>query len=362
MPRFTLLVGSDEFWSHLRADIESAQASVCVQTLSFEADAAGTGLSEAMRASGAADRRIIVDRFTQHFVSDRWVFSPLNRLDAEHRAEVVGTRAMIERNRAAGVAVRWVNPFGVAYRKAPARNHKKVMLIDDRVAYVGGVNFSDHNFAWHDLMVRVEDPEVARFLQADFDATWAGRDEFSRGTFGDLEIELLDGSTNERSFDAVLRRIDRAETSVFVESPYLTWPFWGRLGDAVARGVEVTVLMPAANNRSWMQRYTTWEAARAGVALRYYTPAMTHLKAMLIDEQTLIVGSSNFDYFSVRTQQEVLATVTDPALVAEFVERVRDVDLARSRPAEHGDVKRGTVALYGLIRGVGAVATTLARL
>ena len=360
--RFKLLVGSDEFWSHLRADIEAARASVCVQTLSFEADGAGTGLSETMRASGAADRRIIVDRFTQHFISDRWVFSPLNRLDAEHRAEVVGTRAMIERNRAAGVAVTWVNPFGAMYRKAPARNHKKMMLIDDRVAYIGGVNFSDHNFAWHDMMLRIDDPDVARFLQADFDATWSGRDEFSRGAFGDLEIDLLDGATNEGAFAEVLRRIDSAEASVFIESPYLTWPFWGHLRRARARGVEVTVLMPAANNRSWMQRYTTWEAARSNVTLRYYTPEMTHLKAMLIDDRVLILGSSNFDYFSVRTQQEVLATVTDEALVADFVERVRDADLAQSRAAEHADVKRGTAALYGLIRGMGKLTTALARL
>ena len=360
--RFTLLVGSAEFWTHLRADIAAAQASVCVQTLSFEADAAGMGLSEAMRASGAADRRIIVDRFTQHFVSDRWVFSPVNRLDAEHRAEVVGTRDMIAANRAAGVAVTWVNPFGLLYRKAPARNHKKMMLIDDRVAYIGGVNFSDHNFAWHDLMVRIEDPEVVRFLQADFDATWAGRDELSQKTFGALEITLLDGATNETAFGDVLRRIDAAETSVFIESPYLTWPFWGHLKRAVQRGVAVTVLMPAANNRSWMQRYTTWEAARAGVALRYYTPAMTHLKAMLIDERVLLVGSSNFDYFSLRTQQEVLATVTDEALVAEFIARVRDADLARSRAADASDVKRGGAALYGLIRGVGTAVTALARL
>lgn len=359
---FKLLVGSQEFWPQLQSDIEAARKSICVQTLSFEADEAGTGLSEAIRASGAADRRIIVDRFTRHFISDRWVFSPRNRLNKVHRSEVVGTREMFGQNGEAGVKVKWVNPFGFLYYKASVRNHKKMILIDERIAYIGGINFSDHNFEWHDMMIRIDDPEVAQFMQADFDNTWKGRDIYSRGAFDGIVIRLIDGNTNEQTFSEVFDMIDSANESIFIESPYLSWPFWDYLRSAVERGVGVTILMPADNNRSWVQRYTTWEAARSGIKLRYYTPKMTHLKSMLIDERLLIVGSSNFDYYSYRTQQEVVAAVTDEELVSEFIERVRDVDLAQSRAVDTSEVRRSTVVLYGFIRVMGKLTTTLARL
>ena len=359
---FKLLVGSQEFWPQLQSDIEAARKSICVQTLSFEADEAGTGLSEAMRASEAANRRIIVDRFTRHFISDRWVFSPRNRLDKTHRSEVVGTREMFEHNGEAGVKVKWVNPFGFLYRKAAARNHKKMILIDERIVYIGGINFSDHNFEWHDMMIRIDDPEVAQFMQADFDNTWEGRDIYSRGAFDGIVIRLIDGNTNEQTFSEVFDLIDSANESIFIESPYLSWPFWDYLRSAVERGVDVTILMPADNNRSWVQRYTTWEAARSGINLRYYMPKMTHLKSMLIDERLLIVGSSNFDYYSYRTQQEVVAAVTDSELVSEFIERVRDVDLAQSRAVDTSEVRRSTVVLYGFIRVMGKLTTTLAKL
>ena len=359
---FKLLVGSQEFWPQLQSDIEAARKSICVQTLSFEADEAGTGLSEAIRASGAADRRIIVDRFTRHFISDRWVFSPRNRLNKAHRSEVVGTREMFGLNGEAGVKVKWVNPFGFLYHKASVRNHKKMILIDERIAYIGGINFSDHNFEWHDMMIRIDDPEVAQFMQADFDNTWEGRDIYSRGAFDGIVIRLIDGNTNEQTFSEVFDLIDSANESIFIESPYLSWPFWDYLRSAVERGVDVTILMPADNNRSWVQWYTTWEAARSGINLRYYMPKMTHLKSMLIDERLLIVGSSNFDYYSYRTQQEVVAAVTDEELVSEFIERVRDVDLAQSRAVDTSEVRRSTVVLYGFIRVMGKLTTTLAKL
>lgn len=360
--RFKLLVGSEEFWDSLSADIATAESSVCVQTLSYEADEAGMRLSEAMRSCKVPDRRIVVDRFTRHFISDRWVFSPLNRMDKVHRAEVVGTREMFVQNETAGVKTNWVNPFGFLYHKASVRNHKKMMVIDDRIAYIGGINFSEHNFEWHDMMVRIEDPDVARFMQADFDQTWVGNDVYSRGEFEGIVIRLIEGSTNEETFAEVFDLIDSAKESIFIESPYLSWPFWEYLKSAVDRGVDVTILMPEANNRGWVQRYTTWEAARSGIELRYYTPKMTHLKSMLIDERVLVIGSSNFDYFSYRSQQEVVAAVTDTDLVSDFIERVRDADLAQSRAVDTSEVKKNTVVLYGFIRAMGKLITTLAKI
>lgn len=357
----TLLVGSKAFWESLERDIRSASQSVLVQTLSFEGDETGMALSHAVRDSRAGDRRIIVDEFTKHFISDRSVHSRRNKRDPEHRREVLATWEMIEENVAQGVQTRFVNPFGLLFHKIPKRNHKKMMLIDDRVTYLGGINFSDHNFLWHDMMVRIEDPAVAGFMRADFERTWSGVDEFSHGAFDGMDIFLVDGRSNEATFEKLFELITGARSSVFIESPYLSFPFYEYLREAVDRGVAVTVLTPDLNNRKSVQRYTEWEAARSGIDLRFYTPEMTHLKAMLIDDETLVVGSSNFDYLSYRTQQEVIAIVRRRDLVDDFIRRVRDPDLAASRPADLGSPKASTYILYGAMRVIGKLAVTVAR-
>lgn len=358
----TLLVGSENFWESLQADIHRASDSVLVQTLSFEGDATGLGLSEALRASDAADRRIIVDCFTKHFISDRSVHSRKNKKDPEHRREVMATGRMIEENRAKGVDVRFVNPFGFAFRKIAGRNHKKMILIDDRITYVGGINFSDHNFLWHDMMLRIEDVDVARFMREDFETTWSGEDRYAARSFEGLDIYLVDGKSNEAAFGELFNLIGRAERSIFIESPYLSFPFYEHLRDAVEGGVAVTVLTPDLNNRKSVQRYTEWEAARSGIDLRFYLPEMTHLKAMLVDEETLVMGSSNFDYLSYRAQQEVIVVARREGLVSDFIRLVRDPDLANSRSAGLEKPRRSTYLLYGLMRLAGKAAATMAKL
>jgi cardiolipin synthase len=164
----------------------------------------------------------------------------------------------------------------------------------------------------------------------DFHSTWDGRDQIASASFGDVELLTLDGRANRAAFQRVIDLIDRAEESIFVESPYITFPFYERLREASRRGVDVKIVTPEANNWSYFSNYARLEAARSNIDLRLYQRGMTHLKAMLIDDQYLVAGSSNFDYLSYRLYQEVVAIITDPTVIADFRERVLLPDLANS--------------------------------
>ena len=74
------------------------------------------------------------------------------------------------------------------------------------------------------------------------------------------------------------------------------------------------------------------------------------------------MGSSNFDYYSYRSQQEVVAIATDKDLIRQFIERIRNPDLAASRAADPKRVKKSTVLLYVFIRAMGGLTVSLARL
>lgn len=329
-----LLVNYNEFWTRLSADIASAERSAFVQTFAFEGDSVGRQLSSALLASTATDKRVLADSFTRVVLSDRFRYSPANLFDDELRHEARETTAMMSELESHGVEIRFTNPYGVSPRRLLSRNHKKLIVLDDAVAYIGGINFSEHNAGWHDMMLRIEDEAVAGFLRDDFLSTWDGGDRVAHERFDGIEFFTADGRTNRNAFQRVLDLIDGAQQSIFVESPYITFPFYERLRAATRRGVTVKIVTPEHNNWRGFANYARLESARSEIDLRLFQGGMSHLKAMLIDGEHLIAGSSNFDYLSYRIHQELLAVITNPEIVADFSQRVMTPDLANARSVE----------------------------
>jgi cardiolipin synthase A/B len=329
-----LLVNFNEFWSRLSEDIAAAQHSVFVQTFAFEGDSVGKKLSEALLSSSAPNRRVLADSFTRLVLSDRFRYSPANFFDRGLRHEARETAEMMRGLQRAGVEIRFTNPYGPSPRKLLSRNHKKLIVLDGSIAYLGGINFSEHNAAWHDMMLRVEDPDAASFLCDDFVSTWNGDDQIAGEQFAGIELLTADGRNNRAAFQRIFDLIDGARQSIFVESPYVTFPFYERLRTATRRGVSVTIVTPEHNNWRIFRNYARLESARSGIDLRLFKGGMSHLKAMLIDDEYLIAGSSNFDYLSYRIHQEVIAIFTTPEIVANFRARVMIPDLANAASLE----------------------------
>lgn len=328
-----VLVDGIDFWDSLRKDIASAKKHVFVQALSFESDRVGKALSRSMVETEAPDRRIIVDEvFTGHYINDKFLHHPKNWLNSQIRRERDDTLAMIADLKTRGVGVKRTNPAGPWLLNTVARNHKKLIVIDDAVAYIGGQNFSEHNFSWHDMMLRFEDEDVARFLKNDFLSTWVGRNQNAVASFKDIDIHPVDGRTNAQSFAPILDLIGAARDSVFVESPYISYPFFEPLRQAQKNGAQITVVLPEVSNRPAHRRYALWECRRSGFDVRMYPGRLNHLKAMLIDDQSLIAGSSNFDFLSYQFLQEIVAVIRDPAVISEFRDNVLEPDLKLSEP------------------------------
>lgn len=333
-PRVTILVDSPAIWRAVRADLAGAREYAYFQTYSFEGDRVGKDLTNELLAARAPDLRLLIDSYTRVNQSDRWIAAPGNLFNRPLRDEVRNTRRLVRTLRAEGTGVRFGRPFGFLGRKALRRDHKKLFLFDDRVAYVGGINFSEHNFEWHDIMVRIEHPEVARFLRRDFLRSWEGRSQMASRSFPELGLDLhtLPGRGNREAFDGLLARIDRAERSIHVISPYVGPPFTGHLAAAADRGVEVHFVTPRDNNKAYLQDYLLAEAARSSFHVRLYPERMIHMKCMLIDDSTLVTGSSNFDLMSYHGfLAEVVAVFRSPAVTAAFRRQVLEPDLAASR-------------------------------
>jgi cardiolipin synthase len=311
LPKFELHIGSAAFWRRAAADIAAARCRVLVQAMTFEGDRAGQAVARAIGASRAADRRVLVDDYTRHVINDTFLKASA---EPDIEAEAAATWAMFEQLQGAGAGVRVTNPLGRNWLRYPLRNHKK-LIVADGAAWIGGINFSDHNFAWHDMMLRIEDPSVADWLADTFAADWVGAPRAQCGEFGpELELLSFGGTDNAAQFAPLLQLFGEARTSLEVISAYPTFPFVEAFAVAAARGAAVTIFTPRPSNKPIVRDYLLARTARSGIAVRLL-PEMTHVKAALIDGQVLVVGSSNFDFVSYRTSAEHVAVIRDKGLI-----------------------------------------------
>jgi cardiolipin synthase A/B len=328
-----LLVDSDEFWARLRQDIRTATQSAYIQTFTFEGDRVGVALARELRASPAADRRLLIDCYSLLYHSDRVIFGPA-WLDRRFRREVMLTHRWVKRLRGEGVGVHFSNPLGPSPVSLARRNHKKIATFDGRVAYVGGINFSEHNFAWHDMMFRIESEQLGNLLGEDFLATWGGAPIPYDRTVGPLRVISLNGRTNPSRIAPVLGAISEAKRSIDLVSAYLSHPVTHHLARASSRGVSVRIITPEHNNKPNLARHILELARRHHFQIYRHRGGMSHMKAMLVDGELLIAGSSNFDFMSYHILEELVVMTRDRRMIDAYVNRVWTPDLARALPTK----------------------------
>jgi cardiolipin synthase len=301
--RYELLMNT-EFVRRLHEGLVAATERVNIQVMTFDGDAAGLGVSELLidAARRGVDVRLTVDIFAFRYVSDVKANSPLVA------DEVAETHAMFDRMEAAGVAVTYINPWGPLLMFGPFRNHKKVFVIDD-VAYIGGINISDHNFEWLDFNIGFTDPSMVAVVTDDFDKTRAGERQALKGPI----------ITNEHVEATFVELIEQATESVVVASPYaLDVDLVTRL-TAISAPRRV-VVAPRRNNFRMFRTtdpYIRKRLSRQGVELRTYTDFF-HAKFALIDGTKLLVGSSNFGRHSFRCNQEIAVVIEDEDFITSF--------------------------------------------
>ncbi len=254
--------------------------------------------------------------------------------------------------RAAGGTVRQFRPFSKGL--FPFRNHRKLLLIDDCIAYVGGMNIADEYFLgsgeeepWRDNTLEILGSEATR-LRRSFMKMWRRadaplrrlirrlrRDNGRRSIVGAGVRFLESGPENpmrpvRRAYQQV---IHNAEKSIDLAMSYF-YPH-GRLmrafKRAVKRGVRVRFLFPMKTDvpvARWAARGLYGRLLRAGAEVWEYTPTMMHAKLAIADD-TVIAGSANLDIRSGKINYELVAVVTDPMLAAKARADFED-DLKRS--------------------------------
>lgn len=261
---------------------------------------------------------------------------------------------MIEALEQAGAHVGWYNRV-VSYsiEEANYRTHRKALIVDGRVAFVGGMGFADQwsrgidgQQPWRDTQVELHGP-VVDHIEGAFNENWIetvglaepqvqSTEPAPQGSGRSIVVRSSsEGGTNELKL-LYLLAIAAARRTLDIQSPYVITDEsaqWS-LADARSRGVRVRILMEGditdAKPVKFAGRADYERLLQLGVELYEYQPAMMHAKAMIVDGVLSIVGSANFDNRSLELNDELNVVAFDRGLAARLTADF-ERDITRSK-------------------------------
>jgi cardiolipin synthase len=329
-------VGGSAFYPAMLADIGAAATSVHINQFGFRPGEIGEQFASALlgKVSDGVRVRLVVDKQgSDPDGSSREFYDRLQR----GGIEVCVVRATQPRTaigpRGAAGPTRWnVAQLGHI-------DHRKLVVLDGRVGWVGGAGIEDHflDGRFHDLFVRLTGPVVSQ-LQLVFVAThrWLG------GCIGVDELDALFPAHQSSDdavpavvlhnapgryrpiTDAIAGLLDGASRTLDVVNPYVTdRGMIRRIERAAQRGVHVRLFVPA-NANNWAcaaaQQYHHRALLDAGVRILEY-PTMLHAKAFVRDGEEVLAGTCNLEAWSLKRFFEIDVLVRSRALADQFEER-----------------------------------------
>lgn len=226
----------------------------------------------------------------------------------------------------------WRNPS--RYNR---RNHRKLLVVDGRVGFLGGFNIHRENsrdvygeHRWRDTHLEVHG-QLARNLEVLFDAFW-NRHRLRYAVLRSWQGNLI--TNHSRYGRLLLRDLYAARFAGARERVWLTTPYFvpdsrtqRGLMTASRRGADVRVLVPRKSDLrlpQWAARAAYAELLQAGVKIYEYLPRVLHAKTVVVDSEWSSVGTANIDYRSFFLNYELTFTLRDPAFATVLEQQFRE--------------------------------------
>ena len=345
--KLDLLIDGQATFDAIFTAIDEAKESVWVQFFIIHDDILGRALADHLIAAArrGVECRVLFDQVGSKALPKSW--------SARLRAEGIHVERFTT-NRQFG------RRFQINFR-----NHRKLVIVDALVAFLGGLNVGDEYMGrskkfgpWRDTHLRVEGPAVAGF-QLSFLEDWnyiAGEvppfrlpKPIAHPTPSPVVFPVASGPAEDWSIcpAVFLSVINSATRRLWIASPYFVpgSPLFYALCHAAIRGVDVRVILPqmADHILPWLSSFTYYPKLReAGVKIWRYQPGFMHQKALLADEDISIVGSINLDYRSFMLNFELSAAVQDKNF-ADRIESMFLADFDRSAPEDLRKFEDGSI-------------------
>ena len=303
--------GADKFEA-LRADLRAATQYINMQYYIFENDRIGNDI-----------RNILIEKARQG-VKVRIIFDGVGSFNVDKRF----FKTMLDAGIEAYPFMR-IN-FPQFAQRVNWRNHRKIMVIDGKCGYIGGMNIADRYVdgcnwgtrgVWRDTHLRITGPAV-KALQHSFALDWNFMNkqvlndyvasEWTETPDSKAGIQLVTSGpmSNWNNIALMmLNAISNAKKCVYLQTPYFlpTESLLKALQTSALSGVDVRIMIPQRSD-STMLRMASYsyvsECLRAGIKFHFFTAGMLHAKVLVIDDELSTVGSTNFDFRSFEHNYE----------------------------------------------------------
>ncbi len=223
------------------------------------------------------------------------------------------------------------------FTRGHRRNHRKILVIDDHIAYIGSANITGYSLNWRESVFRIKGGIAKKFreiIKGNFqiyNKYFYDKQAYARTIwYGDFEIiRDIPSLTYQPVKRKFLELIEAAKREVVIETPYFLPGSSLRkaLMDAARRGVKVHVTIPKKSDVGALDLLTSkylGELAQEGVRFSFYMPQNLHSKIFLADRKYFVIGSSNFDYRSFRYMHEICLAGTHASLVRQMVNHINE--------------------------------------
>lgn len=302
------------YYNSMIDDIESAIDYVYVQTYRFGNDVVGTRFKDALikKAKQGIEVKVLVD------------FWGSSRINNQFAADM----------RQAGIELRFFEKIKFntdIFTRGHRRNHRKLLLIDNDISYIGSSNLTEYNLNWRESMLRLKGGVTLAFkkvFKQDFKIyntyVFAKNDYLRVIHHQKFEIiRDMPSITKQRIMRRYIAMIKLAKKSITVVTPYFLPGYLLRkaLMEAAERGLDVKVIIPHQSDVGLVDvlrnRYMG-QLHESGIKLLLYVPHNLHAKLLLIDNNLFSIGSSNFDYRSFRYMHEIILLGENATIIQQF--------------------------------------------
>lgn len=345
--RLTLLPEGDAMMDDIITAIDAACDHVHVLYYIWLPDSTGTRVAQALCAAarrGVACRVLVDDHGARHLIR-----SPLWR-----------------QMQAAGVALERAAPLGnplvsLLFGRIDLRNHRKIVVVDNRLSWVGSRNCADAAFAikrrfapWVDILVRLKGP-VVRQQQAVFVHDWMTHhaedlsallaNALAPEPCGDVTAQVISSGPDDvqtTPSDALCAMIYAATDRLTMTTPYYVpdQSLHVAICSAAERGVAVDLVLPARNDSAIVGAASESlipELLSAGVSVHLFAPGLIHSKIVTVDGQFAMLGTANLDHRSFDLNYENSLLLACPDFTAELDTRQHSY-IDRATPLDRADV------------------------
>jgi cardiolipin synthase A/B len=325
--RIQLLIDAAQAYPAMKQAIRDAKEHIHFLFYIWQNDAVGREFRDLLvfRARDGVEVRVLVDSLGSSLIDETFL-RPL---------------------RAAGVEISYV-PARI-FQNRPTlnfRNHRKILLVDGKVAYGGGLNIGcEYTSNWRDIGLRMAGPVVDQYQEVFVDDWYfaTGQNLTDPRYFGRWdEIEESDLTASEHFAncaviasgphlktkilrDAFFVAITSAQKRVWLITPYFIpdTAIMVALQTAVLRGVDVRILVPGLSDVPFVKfaaRSYYEDLLKVGVRIFEYQTSILHAKALLFDDELSIVGSANLDIRSFRLNFEITCLIASESFNKELAE------------------------------------------